>query len=160
MRTVHIFFVAAMSVLATHLGPGLALAQLSGGPPTIDPTGITELSFGDVIIGSTAGSVMVRPDGSLGPPSIGVGHLGGQSAAAFDITGPANTSFSIVLPGSATVTNGGHSMTVRNFTTDVPTGRIAGSGASVRVSVGATLDLNANQASGDYFGSFLITVNP
>jgi hypothetical protein len=82
------------------------------------------------------------------------------SAAAFDVTGAPNATYSISLPASATITAPGPiTMTVDTFVSNpTPTGTLSG-GGSQTLAVGATLQVGANQGQGSYTGTFNVTVN-
>ncbi|MCX6549147.1 MAG: DUF4402 domain-containing protein, partial [Acidobacteria bacterium] len=81
----------------------------------------------------------------------------GVSAAAFDVAGEPNTSFSVALPASIQIASGKDSMTVDNFFTDAAAYLLDGTGAHA-LSVGAALSIAANQPAGLYSGSFSVTV--
>jgi hypothetical protein len=112
-------------------------------------------------VATTGGTITISPDG-VRSSSGGIILLAGGSAtsASFSLaesgTGTALTWTSITLPASATLTSGGASMTLTNFTSD-PDHRMA-AGAQL-LSVGATLEVGPNQPAGNYSGSFSVSVN-
>jgi uncharacterized protein DUF4402 len=130
--------------------PSAALAQV---PISIVTTGT--LGFGQVISGLSAGAVTVTPAG--GRAASGGTVLGSStavSAASFTITGQPSTAYGLVLPGSVTLTSGGRSMTVDEFTSSpAGTGVLDGAG-SQQVSLGARLQVSASQQTGSYEGTF------
>jgi len=84
-----------------------------------------------------------------------------SAPASFTVGGEPTFTYSISVAGDPlTITSGGNTMTVVTFTTDpTPTGTI-GAGGTETLTVGATLNVGANQPSGLYTGGpFTVTVN-
>jgi uncharacterized protein DUF4402 len=118
-----------------------------------------DLNFGELSASATAGTATVSP---AGVRTVGGGVTGGStasvSAAGFTVSGDALRPYTITLPASATVVNGANNMTVNSFTS-VPSGSgTIGLLGSQTLNIGATLQVNANQAAGLYSGSFNVTV--
>lgn len=122
------------------------------------------LDFGTFVAGS-GGSVTIGASGARS-------RLGGVILVNSSITGAAgvlvtkssnggaNKSVILSLPanGQVFLTNGANSMAVNDFTsTTGPTFVLTNAG--VQVNIGATLTVGANQAPGQYTGSFPVTVN-
>lgn len=110
---------------------------------------------GDPLIASsvtldTAGTVTANP-GAWADQS-------GTAAGGFNVTGGVGAVYTITLPASTTVTNGGNTMTVNNFTKSVVTGTIDGID-NTDFTVGADLLIGAAQAQGAYSGTYVMTVN-
>lgn len=131
-------------------------------PITIAKT--ADVNFGNVAIGSIAGTVVLSTAGTrslTGGVTLPT-TTGTVTAAAFTVTGAANYTYSITLPGSATtLTSGANSMTVNTFTSNPGiTGTLNGSGTQT-LKVGATLNVGASQAAGSYTSPtpFTVTVN-
>lgn len=118
-----------------------------------------DMNFGDVVAGGSAGTVVLTSAGArsaTGGATLGNGSA--VAAAAFNVTGQASATYAITLPASATVTSGANNMTVNTFTSNPSgTGALSG-GGSQALSVGATLNVGASQATGTYTGSFSVTV--
>ncbi len=141
-----------------------ATANASG--TIVTPIAITksvDLNFGNIAVGSTAGTVVLAPAGTR-TTTGGVtlpATTGTVSAAEFNVTGQAGYTFSITLPSTpTTVSSGANSMTVNAFTsTPTPTGTLTGGAQTVKV--GATINVGANQAAGTYTSAtpFTVTVN-
>ncbi|MDB5934020.1 MAG: hypothetical protein JWQ01_1364 [Massilia sp.] len=114
-------------------------------------------------VAAGGGTVVVNPAGVRSKSGAVVLLSGGTvSSAAFSLTesgsGKSVTWTTISLPASATLTNGsGASMTLTNFTSN-PTGTFSGS-ALTQLTVGATLNVGPNQSTGNYSGTFVVTVN-
>jgi hypothetical protein len=114
-------------------------------------------------VAAGGGTVVVSPAGVRSGNGAVVLLSGGTvSSAAFTLsesgTGESLAWTSIALPASATLTGSdGASMTLTNFTS-TPSGSLAGSTLTV-LSVGATLNVAANQRAGSYSGTFAVTVD-
>lgn len=136
----------------------------------IAPIAITktaDMDFGNVAVSqNTGGTVIMSPSGNRVPtggvvlPTIS----GNPAAASFTVVGEPNYSYVISLPASATLSDGmGHTMTMRDFTSNPPTTGTLISG-SQSLTIGATLNVNAGQETGNYStqnggSNFDVTVN-
>lgn len=133
----------------------------------VSPIAITknaDMSFGNIAATGTAGTVILAPGGTRSKTG-GItltAVTGTVSAATFTVTGQASFTYSVTLPGSAvTLASGGNSMTAGTFTSSPSaTGTLSAGGTQV-VTVGATLNVAANQAAGTYTTAtpFSVTVN-
>ena len=86
---------------------------------------------------------------------------GATTAAVFTVSGTANVTYAITLPGATTLTSGSNTMIVNGWvSTPTPTGTI-GAGGTQTLSVGATLTVPATQPAGIYvtLAPFTVTVN-
>ena len=131
---------------------------------------VNDLDFGDIIASGSAGTVRLAPDGTRS--RTGGATLAGSSGepARFAGLGSYNRQVNISL-GSNTIwiTGPGQRMRVRDFEIgSTPTAILSTSPTRFRITsalgnynspVGATLEVNANQAPGDYSGTFTLTVN-
>ncbi len=129
------------------------------------------LDFGNVIRGTTAGTVTVAPDGTrtkTGGPILANG--GGHKPASFAGRGTNNQRVDISLgANSIFITGPGVPMRVHTFllgstptavlTTNPQRFRINSTTGVFGFPVGATLDVGANQAPGAYTGTWNITLN-
>lgn len=131
---------------------------------------VNDLDFGDIIASGSAGTVRLYPDGSR-TKTGGVTLAGnGGEPARFAGLGTPQRQVNISL-GSNTIwiTGPGTRMRVRDFEIgSTPTAILSTSPTRFRIDsvlgnynfpVGATLEVGANQAPGDYSGSFTITLN-
>lgn len=127
----------------------------------------TDLNFGVMSVSATtAGTcVLSTSNGRTATGGVNLSTTGTQSSnAAYTITGQEDATFAITLPGSATVTKEvGVTMNIKDFTArvqdagaDATTGTLTG--GTRTMSVGATLEVAAGQATGVYNGSFDVTV--
>jgi hypothetical protein len=128
----------------------------------------TDLEFGNIVPSASAGTVVLSPAGVRTPTNVTLPPTSGTvTAASFTVGGTPAFTYSITLPAAATtISNGTQTMTVDTWTSDpTPEGTIGGAGTQV-LTVGATLNVGANQVSGAYSsalaggsGSFTVTVN-
>lgn len=148
-----------------------ALAQVSASAPTsvtiVTPISIlknTNMSFGNVAVSSTAGTVVLAPASTrtkTGGVTLPV-TAGTVTAAQFTVSGQAGYTYAITLPTTLTITKATtlETMSVDTFTsTPTPTGTLT-AGSEV-VLVGATLNVGASQVTGLYENAtgFAVTVN-
>jgi hypothetical protein len=159
----------AFSIVLFAFAAG-AFAQSSSATATataviVSPITITrtaDMSFGNIVADSDGGTVVLVPAGTrtltgLTSPSI----PGTVTAASFNIAGLANATYAITLPATHDISNGAQTMTVNAFSSNPSgTGTLDATGAQT-LNVGATLNVNANQASGTYTNAagFTVTVN-
>lgn len=134
----------AWSQIAISNTSGLAFGKFSagaGGTITVDVNGARTRSGGVMLLSSGAGT-----------------------AAAFGIRDPdaanLNKTYIITLPANGTVTlaSGSNTMAVNNFISN-PSGTGIMTAGTQPLTVGATLSVGANQPTGNYSGSFSVTVN-
>ena len=127
--------------------------------PVISLTELTGLRFGAIFTSPAPGTVVLSPTGTLS--TTGGASLGSQlpvGPASFSVTGAANATYAITLPGSVVLSSLEGSLTVTAFTSSPDlTGRLDLSGQQT-LSVGGTLNVPANQPDGDYAGTFSVTV--
>ena len=122
-----------------------------------------DMNFGNIAVAASTGTVVLAPAGSrtrTGGVTLPV--IGGPvSAATFTVSGSGTLTYAITLPSAAlTITSGGNTMTVDTWTsTPSATGTL--SGGTQTLTVGATLNVGASQASGTYVSltPFDVTVN-
>lgn len=120
------------------------------------------LGFGKFAAGS-GGSVTVSPSGARSATG-GVVLLSssGGAAAQFTVSGDPNFTYAISLPANDTVVltkSGGQTMSLNNFSSSPsPAGQLSVLGKQT-VSVGATLSVGSNQATGAYSGAFDVMVD-
>ncbi len=168
-KTVFLLASLFVMVLATQRvnaeGPASASASASANATIITPIAIAQvadLNFGNIVAGTATGTVTVDTGGNR-TSSTGItlpnATLGTVNAAEFTVTGLADATYAITLPGSIDIsTTGGETMTVTGFTSNPSgTGTLAANGEQT-LSVGATLNVGENQAAGDYTGTFNVTV--
>ncbi len=118
-----------------------------------------DLNFGDVVAGGSAGTVVVTTAGvrsATGGATLANGTS--VAAAAFTVSGQGSSTYSITLPASASVISGANTMTVNTFTSSPNGTGVLTAGGTQPLTVGATLNVGASQATGTYTGTFPVTV--
>ena len=127
--------------------------------PVITLTRTSELGFGDVFTGSTPGTIILSPTGARSTTGGGLlGNFAAVEAAAFNVNGAAYATFAILLPTSMVMTGPGGSMQVSTFLSSPNGSGLLNAMGQQQLTVGATLNVAANQADGDYRGTFAVTV--
>ena len=128
------------------------------------------IEFGNVIRGTTAGTVTIAPDGTRTATGGVTLANGGNKPASFAGMGTNNQRVDVSLgAASIMITGPGAAMRVHTFvlgstptavlTTTPQRFRISSSTGIFAFPVGATLDVGANQAAGQYSGTWSITLN-
>lgn len=121
----------------------------------------SNLNFGSMVSGPTAGSVTISVTGAVSSTG-GVTLVPATTSAANFIlaNGPTGGTrlYIIQVPTSVTITSGANSMIVDNFDNTTPNIGLLANNASRTIGVGATLNVGANQPSGTYSGTFLMSV--
>lgn len=169
------------------LGAGAVVAAALGATPAIADTQIAtaevtvvrplsfviddNLDFGNVIRGTTAGTVTVAPNGTrTNTGGTILANGGGHKPASFAGRGTNNQRVDVSLGASSILIVGpGLPMRVHTFVLgSTPTAVLTTTPQRFRINsptgvfafpVGATLDVAANQAPGKYTGSWTITLN-
>lgn len=80
------------------------------------------------------------------------------ASGEFSVTGQPNTTVTVTLPGSITLTGPGAAMTVKNFTSSPTTATLDATG-KLTLKTGASLSVGAAQKSGTYSGTYSLTVS-
>lgn len=148
--------VAALAFTATTAeaatATGTARAKILR-PITV--TAVDDLQFGTIITGASASTVDITPAGGF---TCGAGLVcsGTNSAGSFNITGTTGQTVSIAVPASVTLNSGANSMTA-SLTSSATSAVLVANAASF--TVGGSLAVGANQADGDYTGTYTVTVN-
>ncbi|QWV93537.1 DUF4402 domain-containing protein [Geomonas oryzisoli] len=159
---------AGCTALAWAAGAGVsqaATATAATSATVVLPVTITktiDLNFGRFMSGGTGGTVVVSTAGaqSVTGGVTTTAALGGTAtAAAFTISGEPASTYAITFPNTTNLINGANNMTIGTFTT-ASTGTLNTFGAAAEtLTVGATLAVGANQASGTYIGTIDVAVN-
>lgn len=132
-----------------------------GGGPPITITLTQNLEFG-TLAGDASASGTAVINATTGAKSVtgGVFDFGGVSnAASFEVKGKPNTPYTIILPGSVTLSSGGNSMSLGSFTSNPSGSGLLGSNGKTTLQVGATLQIGVSQPAGTYTGIFNVIVN-
>ncbi|MCC9135772.1 DUF4402 domain-containing protein [Pontibacter silvestris] len=158
------FFKVAILVMLGFASTASVLAQQIA----IEANG--DLNFGTIIAPITSGTVTIHPDGSRTLSRVIAPYVAGDytSAANFRIYNPQNNGnkekhFSITLPKEHVLQNaGGSTITLTDFVTSLPGNMGSFRRGDLYFSVGATLNIQANQPAGTYtsrYGGFPVMVN-
>ncbi|MBV9496370.1 MAG: DUF4402 domain-containing protein [Acidobacteria bacterium] len=159
-RLLAVSLVSLVAATAAYADGLSATATATASARFIQPISITktaDLGFGIIITGPSGG-MGISANGEQFPNNVEV-LPGNVSNARFTVSGEPNLSYSIVLPASATISNGAQTMLINNFVSNPSgTGTLSASGTQ-EVGVGAYLIIaEPNQAPGDYSGTFAVTV--
>lgn len=125
---------------------------------------LANLRFGRFAAPTTASTLRIGSNGTVTPSadiasSIGMAQPSdGRGPAQFRIELAGNRGFTAYIPGSLSITNGTSNMVVNSVE-----GRLVrivnrGRQSVFRLDMGGTLQVNANQAPGQYSGNFTVTV--
>ncbi len=163
MKKLSTIFAGALFVVGFSSAYAQSTASADASARIVSPLQITktaDLKFGNVAAGPAAGTVdMAITDvrtATGGVTLISAGNV--SNAAAFDIIGAPDATFTISLPSTILIASGANDMQVDNFVSSLgATSALDALGASA-LKVGATLNVAANQAVGLYTGSFDVTV--
>ena len=124
-------------------------------------TKINDLKFGKIIAASTEGKVQIQTDGSrtIASGDVVLFNTGSDhQAASFEVSGTAGRTYSLDFPSTISLTgpNGSTPMTIEGFVHSA-TGTLSTTTGKETFKVGATLKVGANQAAGQYIGTFSVT---
>ena len=127
--------------------------------PVITLAKLTNLRFGDVFTGPSAGTVILDPSGARSATGGAVlGSLSPVGPATFTVTGAGSAIYAITLPTSITLSAPGGTLIVSPVSSSPNlTGLLTSTGQQT-LAVGGTLNVAANQVDGDYAGTFSVTV--
>lgn len=161
---------AAALVLATVSAPAFAQssATTSANATTriiqaITLTKTADLAFGNVVKPSTGSGTVTIGSGADTIAVTGTGAAaasGTTSRAKFTVGGEGGQTFSVTVPASVTMSSGANNLVV-TLTGDAATGTLSGalgSAGTATVNVGGAFPITNTTASGNYTGSFNVTV--
>lgn len=164
VTTTQLFAQASLSgKLRAEITSQISITDNSGLP------GGTTLNFGSLAVSATSSGTCSVSTLNVRTTGGGVNPISSTSSstASFLVNGSMNRTYAITLPVAAvtvTRTTGAETMTIDNFSArpvsagaDQLTGTLSNLGADT-FTVGARLNVNANQTDGVYEGTFNITV--
>ena len=159
--------------LAMALLPGTALAAPAGSTTNgtaqaviLTPLTIVAenaLSFGQLTRPTAAGTVVLSPSGTITTTggvltSTAITQTTPRGPGTFVLVGEAGRLFSIDLPTVAILRQGPRNMRLGAFRSNWTSGAVFSATRTYALSVGATLNVGANQTIGTYTGSYAVTV--
>lgn len=118
------------------------------------------LDFGHIALNNSAqgGAVTLTPDGQFSSSVASLLSGGLAQNAIFNATGTPNASVSLSFQ-SGYLTGAGSNMNIQNFTHDAGDTPTLNTSGVLTFHVGADLELNDHQASGNYQGTYQVIVN-
>ena len=122
---------------------------------------INGLFFGNLSSSAEAGTLVLSPGGARTTTGgVTVNRAIAGSPAAFDIQGDPNSTYAITFPAAIIMTNGSpNSMVVDKFTSLPETTGVIDASGQQTLFVGATLNVDSNQAFGTYSGELNVIVD-
>ncbi len=123
-----------------------------------------DMHFGNIAISASAsGTVVLSPTGLRTTGGSGgvtlPSNTGPVAPAEFTITGEPGFTYSITLPVSATLSDGGsHTMNISSFTSNPSATGTLNSAGTQTLQIGATLNISAAQPAGSYRNSTAVPV--
>ncbi|GEO01323.1 hypothetical protein NSE01_31550 [Novosphingobium sediminis] len=130
-------------------------------PLTIAP--IDALSFGQLTRPTAAGTVVLAPSGAITTTggvvtSTAIVQTIRRGPGTFAVVGEAARAFSVDLPTVVILRQGTRNMRLSAFRSNWTPGAVFSAQRSFALSVGATLNVGANQRTGTYTGTYAVTV--
>jgi len=167
MKTLTSIFASLLLVVAINFSVNAqtasATASAEASARIIAPLEIfkmADLKFGNIAAGPSAGTVVIATDDartkSGGVTLVEAGNV--SNAASFDIVGYPEATFTIDIPGSIMIYSGSDEMVVDEFESSLGSLSTLDALGESNLKVGATLNVEPNQAPGLYTGSFDVTV--
>jgi len=117
-----------------------------------------DLDFGKIISNNSAGSVTVHADGSPQSDTGGASTYEEGNRAAFSVEGEADWAYNLTMPASVTLVSGSDSMAVALSNSLTNDASVLDSLGEDEFHVGGELAVGANQASGNYVGTFEVSI--
>ncbi len=163
MKKLNLLFAGALLITGFSTTYAQSTASAEASARIVSPLQITktaDLKFGNIAAGPSAGTVEMGTNdvrtAAGGVTLIAAGNV--SNAAAFDIIGYPDATFTISIPGSILISSGANDMMVDNFVSSLGATSALDAQGEAALKVGATLNVDANQAVGLYTGSFDVTV--
>ena len=164
---VHIVYRSDLNKMRLAAGcAGLLVAIGLAAPPSaaqvVELKFEKNLAFGTVFVGRAGGAIIMSPGGVATTNPTGLFHRGGGQPAEFTLSTMPNTAFTVTISGSAPLTSvepGRNGMTISDFrvqTTPLPP---LNNLDRTKIAIGATIIIAGNQESGEYRGTYSITIN-
>lgn len=154
---------ATLSASVFSTGAFAASATGNASVTVLEPLAITAgagaMDFGDVAGDADNATTVSLATTGVATAGAGATAAGTPSAGDFDVTGEGSLFYNITLPANTLLTGGGGAdMTVDNFSSDAGANPQLSAAGTDSFSVGAILNINANQGAGGYTGTYSVTV--
>ena len=122
-----------------------------------------DLDFGNIATTCVAGTVIINPETDTISATGGALLVGGGTPHAAQFTGAAQGNNVVIIripkqPVTLTRAGGTETMIANNFTLQGLDKRAVAARVAFDFKVGATLNVNANQAEGTYVGTFDVSI--
>ena len=122
-----------------------------------------DLDFGNIATTGVAGTVIINPETDTISATGGALLVGGGTPHAAQFTGAAQGNNVVIIrvpkqPVTLTRAGGTETMIANNFTLQGLDKRAVAARIAFDFKVGATLNVNANQAEGTYVGTFDVSI--
>jgi len=165
-RSVFKFVLIAALVLAgtaISVNSYAATASSNATATVVTPIAISNtqaLQFGSFSTSATGQTVTISAAGARSSVGAIVVPASTATAASFNVTGSGVLTYAITLPsnGTVTITNGTDTFAVNNFTS-TPSGTGALTAGAQTLTVGATVTTAGTLSTGNYSGSFNVSVD-
>ena len=121
----------------------------------------TDLDFGTIVAGATAGTLTVPADAApVAAATGGARAIGAVAAGHFALSGEPSQAYTLAVSPSTLTLNGpsGATMSVNAFTTSPTAAATMPAGGTQTIYVGGRLNVGASQAQGTYSGILTLTV--
>jgi hypothetical protein len=168
-------FLSGMAIMALAMSftPGTAFAAPSSStvngaaqaavikPLTI--VAVNTLSFGQLTRPTAAGTVVLDPAGTISTTggvltSTAITQIIARGPGTFAVNGDPGRLFTVDLPTVAILRQGARNMRLSAFRSNWTSGTAFSAAGTFTLSVGATLNVLANQTVGTYTGTYAVTV--
>ena len=119
---------------------------------------VADLDFGTIISNASDGSVTVKANGGAQTDQGGATIFEPGNRASFTVKGEAEYQFNLTYDSQVELTNGANSMTA-TLESDLEDGGSLDGNGDATFHIGGTLAVPGDSASGDYLGTFQVTVS-
>ncbi len=115
-------------------------------------SGTQDLHFGKIAQPAANGTATITPAGG-NSGTVDWADTSLIRNASFDVNGEPNSTITVALPNTYTITGAGDPMSVDNFTSDSGATLTLDASGEGTINVGATLSVGADQSAGTYTNS-------
>lgn len=159
--------IAALVALPMSVSAQSTVTSVTSGAKIVVPLSLSKtggtLNFGTMAQPSAAVSIILGTDKSRTasvPANIDLitDANNAPDVPVFAVTGASGYAYTVTLPDNETVVFGSTTLELTNFVTDL-TSNIGTVGTDNSFKIGATLGLEASEASGTYEGAFDVTIS-